>query len=122
MQKWLALGVLALMALPLAAAAATPCTAPARPVLPGNAAGLSRAALHKLANEVNTYARAMQAYQECLDQIITDPASYTHAQWRAALKAYNTSAPALEDTWAAYQNLSRAWEAAHRGKAGKARQ
>ncbi len=117
MPKCFAPAVLALLCLPWTAAAADVCTAPAPPALPETAAGLTRAALDAAAQRLSAYTRAMHAYQECLDSIITDPASHTHAQWRAALKAYNASAPALEKAWQAYQTLKQDWSAAHRASA-----
>jgi len=111
------MATLALMALPLAAPAAQTCSAPGRPGLPKNAAAISHAELDAAAARVAAYLRAFRAYQECLDTIITDPKDHSRAQWRMALKAYNASAPAMEEVWQSYQKLAGDWARVHHAKA-----
>ena len=110
------MAALALMALPLAAMASDVCSAPARPDLPKNGAMISRAELVAAAARVAAYTRAARAYQECLDTIILDPADHGHEQWRMALKAYNASAPAMEEVWQSYQKLAGDWARVHHAK------
>jgi len=115
--KRIAPGLLIVMALPLAAPAAQTCSAPGRPGLPTNAAAISHAELDAAAARVAAYLRAFRAYQECLDIIILDPAGHGKEQWRAALKAYNASAPAMEEVRQSYQKLAGDWARIHHAKA-----
>ncbi len=115
-------GLLAVLAIPASAMAAPNCEAPAKPDLPQNGAVLSAIELDAAAEQVSSYSKASKAYHACLDEVIASPAKYTRDEWRAALKAYNASAPGMEEVWSSYQKLSEDWVSAHLAKTKTASQ
>lgn len=121
MLKWTAAGFIAMLAFPVGALAAPDCKAPEKPQLPNNGALLSSVQLDDAADRVSAYSKATQSFQGCLDEIITTPGDYSRDQWRAALKAYNSAAPNVEEVWGAYQKLSDDWVAANLIKSKTAR-
>ncbi len=112
MLKW-TVGLMAALCLPVMALAAPDCTAPVKPALPQNGAILSADELGVAADKVSDYSKASRVYQGCLDTVISAPDKYSRDEWRAALKAYNSAAPSVEDVWGLYQKLSDDWVAAH---------
>lgn len=122
MLKWTTAGVIAVLAFPVMALAAPDCEAPKQPDLPKNGALLSSAQLDEAANKVSAYSKATQAFQQCLDVVITTPEKHPREEWRAALKAYNAAAPSVEQVWDEYQKLSDDWVAANLIKAKAANQ
>jgi len=113
MYKLLAAGLLAASVLPAQAQTAFDCEAPAKPDLPINGAILSADELDVAADKVTRYSKASRTYQVCLDEVITKPEKHSRDEWRAALKAYNASAPGVEEVWDTYQKLSDDWVSAH---------
>lgn len=108
-----AVGLVAAMVFPASALAAPNCTVPAKPDLPKNGAILSAVELDSAADLVTGYSKASRNYQACLDEVITKPDEHSREEWRAALKAYNATAPGVEAVWDTYQKLSDDWVAAH---------
>jgi hypothetical protein len=113
MFKLLAAGLLAASVLPAQAQAAPDCVAPVKPDLPVNGAILSADELDSAADKVTRYSKASRTYQVCLDEVITKPEKHSRDEWRTALKAYNASAPGVEEVWDTYQKLSDDWVSAH---------
>ncbi len=122
MYKLMVAGLLAASVLPAQAQTASDCVAPTKPELPVNGAILSAQELDAAADKVTLYSKASRTYQVCLDEVITKPEKHSREEWRAALKAYNATAPSVEEVWDTYQKLSEDWVAAHHAAKAKTRQ
>ncbi|MDQ7017694.1 MAG: hypothetical protein Q9M33_00905 [Robiginitomaculum sp.] len=120
MYKLLVAGLLVASVFPAQAQTASDCVAPIKPDLPINGAILSAQELDAAADQVTRYSKASRTYQICLDEVITKPEKHSRDEWRAALKAYNATAPSVEEVWDTYQKLSEDWVAAHHATKTKA--
>jgi hypothetical protein len=122
MFKWIMAGCVASVIFPASALAQGACTAPEKPKMPINGAILSATELDNAADMVTGYSKASRVYQGCLDKVISKPETHSREEWRAALKAYNSAAPGVEEVWDTYQKLSDDWVKAHlatKNNAGK---
>ncbi len=96
--------------------AAEECTAPIAPELPANGAVISHEQLTAAADQIALYLKDNMTYKSCLDVTITQPQTVSRKQWRAALEAYNQTAPAEQAIWKAYDKLTADWVKANQAK------